>query len=450
MNRITKIIVLSFLPALLWMSDLSGQAKVIDRIVGVVGEFHILQSDIESMYLQNRAQGVSMPGDMKCNILEDFLSQKLLVNQAKIDSIEIPESNVEMSLESRIQYFTSMIGSQEALEEYFDKSIIEIKEDMRKSVREQLLTQEMQGIVTAGVTVTPSEIKEYYKSLHEDSIPYINSKVELSQITMYPPVDEEAIFDVKQRLLDLRRRIQDGEKFTTLAVLYSEGPSAPDGGDLGFFGRGQMVPEFTKAAYSLKEGGISTIVESSFGYHLIQLVERKEDRVHARHILMKPVIDPEVLRTCRMNVDSLADFIRMDSISFEIAAMRYSHDKHTAVNGGVMVNPVDNTTRFELDQLEASEYVALRDLKVGEISDAFESVDENQKQIFKIVKIMSQSEPHKANVKDDYDILLGMALLDKKNKVFQEWLDEKITETYVKIDDAYTGCKFSRDGWIKN
>jgi peptidyl-prolyl cis-trans isomerase SurA len=445
-----KAILTGLLICILAIADGYSQARIIDRIVAVVGEFHILQSDIESMYLQNKAQGITSRGDMKCEILEEHLSQKLMVNQAKIDSIEVSESTVEMQLDSRLQYFTSMIGSVDALEQYFNKSIIEIKEDMRESVREQMITQQMQGTITADVAITPSEIRDYYQSLERDSIPFINSKVEISQILLYPPEDEEAIFEVKQRLLDLRRRILDGEKFTTLAVLYSEGPTAPDGGDLGYFGRAEMDPAFTKAAFSLKVGGVSTIVESAFGYHLIQLVDRREDQVHARHILMRPRANPQNLRNTKLRLDSIVNEINKDSLTFELAARMFSEDKHTAVNGGVMVNPVDNTTQFELDQLKTEEYAALRDLQVGDITEPFESQDENRKKIYKVIKIRSQSEPHRATIRDDYMILMEMALADKKGRIFREWLDEKMAETYIRVDEAFAGCQFSNKGWLKN
>ncbi len=450
MKRYFKSILAVFIISMASFSAGYGQARIIDRIVAVVGEFHVLQSDIESMYLQNKAQGITTGGDMKCDILEGFLSQKLMVNQAKIDSIEISESTVEMQLDSRLQYFTSMIGSVDALEEYFNKSIIEIKEDMRESVREQMITQQMQSTITADVTVTPSEIRDYYNSLERDSIPFINSKVEINQIILYPPDDDEAIFEVKQRLLDLRRRIIDGEKFNTLAVLYSEGPTAPDGGDLGYFGRAEMDPAFTKSAFSLKEGGVSTIVESAFGYHLIQLIDRREDQVHARHILMRPRPNPENLRNTRNKLDSISNEIQHDTLTFELAARMFSEDKHTAVNGGLMVNPVDNTTQFELDHLKPEEYTSLRDLEVGDMTEIIESTDENQKKIYKIIKIRSQSEPHRATIRQDYMILMSMAMANKKDKVFQEWLDEKMLDTYIMVDKAFTGCHFSNEGWIKN
>ena len=299
---------------------LSGQSLILDRVVAVVGEFMILQSDIEGVNLQNKAQGINLPGDEKCAILENFLIEKLLVNQAKIDSIEVSESSVEMELDNRLSYFISMIGSPEALEEYFGKTILEIKEDMRKSVRDASITRQMQSTITGEVTVTPSEIREYYNDLPRDSIPYIDSKVELSQITRYPPVDEAAIFEVKQTLLDLRRRILDGEKFSTLAVLYSEGPSASQGGEIGFMGKGELDAEYAKAAYSLKAGGVSTIVESSFGYHIIQLIERREERVNTRHILMKPKVKSEAIRATTRKLDSIATLVRTDSVDFDLAA----------------------------------------------------------------------------------------------------------------------------------
>jgi peptidyl-prolyl cis-trans isomerase SurA len=354
-----------------------------------------------------------------------------------------------MELDNRLSYFISMIGSPEALEEYFGKTILEIKEDMRKSVRDASITRQMQSTITGEVTVTPSEIREYYNDLPRDSIPYIDSKVQLSQITRYPPVDEAAIFEVKQTLLDLRRRILDGEKFTTLAVLYSEGPSASQGGEIGFMGKGELDPEYAKAAYSLKAGGVSTIVESSFGYHIIQLIERREERVNTRHILMKPKVKPESIRATTQKLDSIANLVRTDSIEFDLAARIFSQDINTAVNGGIMVNPGTNTTAFMDDELQPAEFIALRDLKVGEITEAFKSEDENGKDVYKIVRLRNRSSPHRANLKEDYMVLQDMALGKKREQVFQQWIDEKIGETYIHIDNSFAGCDFSRKGWVK-
>ncbi|MFC2099035.1 peptidylprolyl isomerase, partial [Bacteroidota bacterium] len=266
----------------------------------------------------------------------------------------------------------------------------------------------------------------------------------------YPKVEEEAVFETKQRLLDLRRRILDGEKFTTLAVLYSEGPAAPQGGEIGFLGKGELDPAYAKAAFSLKKDGISTIVESSFGYHIIQLIERRDDRVNTRHILMKPSIKPESIVATKRKLDSIARLIRLDSVSFELAARIYSQDKNTAVNGGITVNPVDLTTEFALDDLQPAEFVALRDLKVGEITDPFKAEDENGKEVYKIILLQNKTNPHRANLKEDYIVLQMMALQLKKEQAYHIWLDEKIKETYVKIDNSFAGCEFTKKGWFKN
>jgi peptidyl-prolyl cis-trans isomerase SurA len=449
LSIIKKIAILTALA--LACSVPAGAQMVIDRIVAVVGEHRILQSDVETQYLQNRAQGIPMPGDPKCDILEDFLSQKLLVNQAKIDSVEISEGTVEMELDGRLNYFMNMIGSQEALEEYFGKSIIQIKEDMREAVRENLLMRQMQSTITADVTVTPSEVRSFYNSLQRDSVPFINSKIEISQILMYPDIKEEAIFETKQKLLDLRKRILNGEKFSTLAVLYSEDPgTAPKGGETGFMGKGEMDPAYAKAAFSLKEGGISTIVESSFGYHIIQLIERREDRVNTRHILLKPEVQADAVLAVRRKLDSIAGLIRTDTLSFSAAARIYSQDRKSAVNGGIMVNPNDNTTEFTMDELQPAEFVALRDVNVGEITDPFKATDENGKEVYKIILLQNRTRPHRANLKDDYKVLKGMALEHKKEEAFEEWMDEKIGETYVKIDNSFAGCNFHKKAWLKD
>ncbi len=444
MKYIKQIIIASIL--FICTFSLKAQPVMIDRVVGIVGDFTILQSEVENQFLQYRAEQVNFP-DMRCFILKDFLEQKLLLNQAKIDSIEVSESTVELQLDQRLRFFISQIGSEEEMENYFGKSMLEIKEDLREVMREQLITQQMQAQITEDVTITPSEVKKYYRSLPPDSIPSIDALVEVQQIMLYPPLGEEAIFDVKERLLELRRRIMEGESFETLAILYSEGPSAAEGGDIGFMSRGELDSEYAKAAFLLKEGGVSKIVESEFGFHIIQLVERKGDRIRTRHILMKPKVNQEARKKAMAKLDSIADVIRKDSISFEMAARYYSQDKNTAVNKGLMVNPNDNSSKFELKQLETKDYLVARDLKVGEISDPFESVDESGKVAYKILKLKSRTDPHIANLKQDYMLIQSMALNDKKNRVIQEWIREKQKETYYSIDPAYKNCQFLKESW---
>jgi peptidyl-prolyl cis-trans isomerase SurA len=443
--KIKELIIISFI-LLISCSRSFSQPQMIDRVVAIVGDYTILQSEIENQYLQYRAQGINFP-DMKCFILKDFLEQKLLLNQAKIDSIEVSESSVELQLDQRLSYFISQIGSKEEMEDYFGKSMLEIREDLRQVLREQLITQQMQGKITGEVKTTPSEVKKYYQSLPSDSIPYIDALVEMQQIVIYPPLGEEAVFEVKERLLDLRRRIMEGESFETLAILYSEGPSASNGGDIGYMGKGELDPEYAKVAFALKKGVVSKIVESDFGYHIIQLVDRRDDRVRTRHILMKPKISIDARQKAISKLDSIADFIRMDSLTFDIAARYYSEDKNTAVNKGLMVNPRDNSSKFELEQLETKDYLVARDMKIGEVSDPFESVDENGKVVYKILKLKSRTDPHRANLKQDYMLIQSMALNEKKARVIEDWIDEKQLETYYRIDPAFYNCEFFQEGW---
>lgn len=446
-KNMIKRFILAGLVLFICCVSILGQARMIDRIVAIVGDNTVLQSDIESMYLQYKAQGITSSGDIKCEILEEYLGQMLLLNQAQIDSIEISESQVEMQLDARLDYFINQIGSQERLEQYFNKTILEIKEDFRDLIRDQLITNQMQSNIAYDVTITPSEVRQFYNNIPDDSIPNIDSKIKMRQIVMYPPVTEEAKLEVRERLLDLRKRILQGENFRTLAVLYSEGPSASKGGEIGFSGRAELDPEYSKVAFSLKEGQVSNIVESAFGFHIIQLIERRDDKVNTRHILMRPKVDPNGVEKTIARLDSLADAIRNDSISFERAAFYFSQDKNTNVNGGRVVNQYDYSTEFVLNELRPEEFEAIRNLKVNEISDPFASIDENQKDVYKIIMLTDRTEPHQATLKQDYLVLQNMALIDKQDKIFKEWIDEKIRTTYIHIDESFTGCQFKNKEW---
>jgi len=301
---------------------ISAQDEVIDRIAGVVGDQIILQSDIENQYLQLKAQGYRGNEEkIKCSILEDQLAQKLLLNQAKVDSIEITEGQVEMELNRRLQAFINQIGSEKQLEDYYQKSILEIKEDFRELIRNQLLTEEMQRNIAGEITVTPSEVKKFYKRTPKDSLPLVNSQIEIRQIVKIPPFSEEAKLEVREKLLNLRKRIINGESFSTLAVLYSEDKgTAIKGGELGFTNKADLVTEFASSAFSLKKGIVSTIVETEFGYHIILLIDRRDDQVNVRHILMKPKTSLKAKLQAKSFLDSLSQVIRTDSITFKNSA----------------------------------------------------------------------------------------------------------------------------------
>jgi peptidyl-prolyl cis-trans isomerase SurA len=428
--------------------NINAQSFLVDKIVGVVGKNEILFSEIEEQYLQLEAQGIK-PMPTKCEVFEDLLAQKLLVNQAEVDSLEIDEINVEMELTDRINYFISQIGTEEKLIEYFGKSVLEIKEDMRDAIRDQMLMQMMRQEITSTLSTTPVEVKNYYNKLPADSIPYIDAEVEVNQIVIYPASSEDAVFDVRKRLLELRQRIIDGENFSTLAVLYSEGPSATRGGDIGWATKSELDPAYTKAAFGLKKGQVSKIVKSTFGYHLIMLVDRTDDRIHTKHILMKPKISYEEKESAIARIDSIVELIRLDTLSFELAALYFSQDENTKMNGGLRVNPMTGNTSFKLDQFETKEYYIIKDLKVGEISDSFESTDEKGNLVYKVVRIKSKTEPHKANLKQDYELIKNMARQEKQNEIVDNWVEEKIKSTYIRINEPYDECSFRIKGWLE-
>lgn len=431
-------------------TQLEAQPRIVDEIVAVVGDKKILFSDIEREYFQMIAQGMEPEDEMRCTILEGLLTQKLMVNQAKVDSIEVTDLQVEMSLDQRMQYFVNQIGSEEKLENYFNKSILEIKDENRDAIREQILTEKMRSEIVKDLKITPSEIRAFYKKLSPDSIPFINAQVEVSQIVLYPPSGEDAILEVRERLLNLRQRIIEKENFATLAVLYSEDPgSSAKGGDIGYVYKGELDPEYTKAAASLKIGQVSRIVESAFGYHIIQLLDRQGDRIHTRHILLKPKISAEEKKKTQARLDSILTLIRLDSIKFERAAGLFSDDKDTRLNGGNLVNPKSGNSKFELSEFDTRDYIVINKLSVGEISQPYETVDQKGKVIYKIVRLKSRSNPHVANLKEDYHLFKQMAMEEKENEILMNWIADKIKSTYIKMDGKYKNCDFSFEDWVK-
>jgi peptidyl-prolyl cis-trans isomerase SurA len=426
------------------------QVKIIDQVIAVVGDKKILYSDIEKQYFQLLAQGEKTTSETRCQIFEQLLIQKLLVNQAEIDSIEISEGQVSSELDARMRYFVNVMGSEEKLENYFKKSIIEIKEDLRDEIREQMLTNKMKNEITGDISVTPSEVKSFFRSLPPSEIPYVESEVEYNQILVYPKYAENAVYEVREKLLNLRQRILDGENFATLAVLYSEDPgSAAKGGDIGWFSKAELDPEYAKVAFGLKKGAVSKIVESSFGFHIIQCLDRTEDRVHTRHILMKPKVTLEVKSAALSRLDSIRHIITIDSITFEKAAMLFSEDKDTRLNGGQVVNPAGGI-RWQLDDLPSQDYAVIKNMSPGEVSDPYESIDNKGKTAFKIIILKKRTEPHKANPEEDYHLLKEMAAQKKQTEIVNKWIEDKIKTTYIRIDPKYRSCNYSVQGWLKS
>ena len=446
-----KIMILNALLMLAGYS-VSGQ-QVVESIVAVVGNEVIFFSDVEGQVMQMKAERDPTPvEELRCRVLEDLMIQKLFLDQAKIDSIEVSPDNVEADLNNRLAEYIRRAGSEQALETYFSKSMAEIKKDLREMLTNQYIVQETQGTIAQNITVTPDEIKKYYNSMPKDSLPLVPRKVELSIISVEPPDMESSKAEVRQRLLDLRSRIINGESFSALAVLYSEDPgTAPKGGELGFVTRGEVAKPYAEAAWSLKKGAVSKIVESEFGFHIIQLIDRKGDMVNTRHILMRPKLSAEQTEWAILRLDSIANLVRLDSLTFYKAAMRYSSDKATRANGGKMVqeNPSDRVTWFTLDELPREINLVVRDMKLGEISEPFRTADAKGNSIYVIVRLDDEVAPHRVNPKEDYNYLAEAALMDKKNKAYQDWIDGKIKKTYIRVSDDFRGCSFHYIGWLE-
>ena len=445
----TRFLYLFLSLLVLCLQTISGQSRVIDEVVAVVGDKRILYSDVEQNFLQLKAQGENLDDIDRCAVIEELLVQKLLLNQSEVDSLEVSESQVDAELDSRMQYFINAMGSEQKLEDYFKKSTIEIKRDLRKDIREQLLTRQMRSKITEGFSVTPSDVKAYFKSLPQDSLPYINAEVEYNQILIYPKSSEKAIIDVREQLLKIRERIINGESFATLAVIYSEDGAAVKGGDIGWMAKAELDPEYAKAAFALKKGGISKIVESSFGYHLIQCLDRTEDRIHTRHILLRPKIAPEEKEQSIAKLDSIVRLVRLDSLKFIMAALVHSQDEDSRMSGGQAINPYRGGIRWRMDEFEPTEYAIINNLKVGEISDPYQSMDTKGRLVYKVIWLKTRTNPHVGNLKEDYNLFKERTSQIKQDELVNEWVEEKIKTTYIRLSDNFKQCPFTMEGWLK-
>lgn len=416
---------------------------VLDEIAAVVNDKIILKSFIEEQRIQMLRQKYYTNKDIRCEILEDQLYTKLLASQAEIDSVEVSERDIENELDRRLTYFISELGSEQKVEEYFGKTTLELKEDFRTTIRDQMISQRMQQTITKDITITPTEVRRYYEQLPKDSIPIIPTTFEFQQITRYPKVEELEILAVKTRLEEFKERISQGENFASLAVLYSADiNSAKRGGEIGYVGRGDLVPEFAAVAFKLQKGEVSRIVKTEYGYHIIQMIDRKGEKINVRHILLIPKIKPEEKVTARTFLDSIRTLIKNDTISFDNAVAKYTDDKDSKNGGGFILNMKDNSIRFEQTQVESSIAYAVKDLPEGEITEPIETTDANNKVVFKIVKIRKKIESHPANMADDYQTIQEMALNKKREEYIGNWIKEKKSSTFIKIAQEYHNCNF--------
>ncbi len=428
----------TFLFAIALFQISSAQERaIIDKIVATVGDEVILLSDVEEQYAYDSERAGSLPEEAKCAILERLMVQKLLVNQAKIDSIIVEDDVVEQQLSSRIDYILGLMNNDVSqFEEYYGKSIAQVRADMRSDLRDQITAEQMQNTVIENTRITPSEVKDYFSSIPKDSLPYFNSEVEIGEIVLLPQVSDEEREKAISKLEGLRKRILDGEDFATLATTFSDDPgSAKVGGDLGLQKRGTFVPAFEAAAYNLEEGEISEIVESEFGFHLIELIKRRGNLIHTRHILIKPVITDEDLIQTEQRLDSIRAAFLEDSLSFEEYVKLFSHEKEQSYNnGGRMINPASGNTFFETAELDPDIFFAIDTLDVGEITAPIEYTRPTGETAYRIVLLQSRTDPHQANLKQDYTKIKHAAIEERKSGYLEKWLEEKVQSTYVEID----------------
>lgn len=426
------------------------EGKTIDGIIGVVGDKILMKSELENQIVSLKSQGIIIDNESKCQIIEELLFQKLMLHHAEIDSVSVTDAQVEGEMTRRLNYFISQIGSEKKLEQFYKKSIQEIKDELRDIVREQLIGQMMQQNITSGVKVTPKEVKAFFDALPEDSIPMINSEIEVAQILINASQSDRVRAEARERLTGIRERILKGEQFSTLAILYSEDEgSAKKGGELGFLGRADLVPEFSAALFKLKNNKtVTEIIETQFGFHIIQMIERRGQKVNSRHILVKIKDDEEQILLAKQKADSVYNLIFTDTLTFGQLALKYSTDDKTKKSEGLMVNPQTGTSVFEIDQVDPQIYYVVEKMKAGEISKPVPAESFDGKKGYRIIKLISKTEPHKASFETDYAKVQEAAMANKNNEATNKWIGIKLGSTYVKIDDEYKGCAFENN-WIK-
>lgn len=439
----------------LWMLTLSLSVfaqGVIDEVIWVVGDEAILRSEVEEERMRAQYEGQQLHGDPYCVIPEQLAIQKLFLHQAELDSVEANESTVSHQVDMRLNYYISQIGSKEKMEEYFRKPSSEIREEMMTLVRNQMIIQQMQQKLTSSIKPTPAEIRRFYNSLPLDSIPMMPAQVEVQILSFEPPVPVEETERVKQRLREFTERVQSGTAdFSMLARLYSEDTeSAKRGGELGFVGKGQLVPEFAEVAFNLNDPKrVSRIVQTEYGYHIIQLIEKKGDRINCRHILMRPRISATDKVTAIQRLDTIRQLIESDSLQFEQAVIHFSQDKNTVMNAGLMINPNTNSSRFEYQELAPEIAKQIYNLKEGEISQPFVMMDQQKnREVCAIVKVRKKLDVHRANLTDDFQTIKSMLEERKGEELLHDWIVKKQKTTFIQIAPEWQNCEFEYPGWL--
>lgn len=447
-----KIILISLI--CLFNTSLFAQTNVLDKVIAVVGKNMIKHSELETSFLQQK-QRYGIVDDAfaeKCDILEGLLINKLMLHQAQVDSVNVTQEQVNREMDNRINYMLRQAGSREVLEKQMNKSVSEIKEYYQELIKENILISEISRKLTSDVKVTPNEVTDYYNKIPTDSLPIVEQEYEFSQIVIHPKISAEEKKLIKERLNGYRERILKGDKFSTIATLYSEDPaSAKKGGELGFFSRGFMVAEFESVAFSLREGEVSPVFETKFGFHIIQMIERRGDQVNCRHILLQPKVSNVELYRTKVTLDSIHNLIKENKISFEDAIKQFSEDA-SKLTGGAIINPYSASARFSKENInEMMENIDKIDFEKYNQGDIIEPklFKTELGSSYRLIKVTTKIPQHKINLKDDYDKIYNSALETAKTKAILDWANRRIPKTYIRIDDEFKGCEFKMN-WIKN
>ena len=459
MSIIKKVMTLAFLalPLLAFAQKKDSIGTIIDEVVWVVGDDAILRSDVEQMRMQAAMEGVKWSGNPDCTIPEQIAVQKLFKHQAQIDSIEVTDADVAAEVEQQIAYWLEMVdGSRERLEEYKHQNLQQIRADLREDLKDRTMVQKMRQKLVEDIAVTPAEVRRYFSNLPQDSIPFVPTEVEVQIVQITPKIDVEEINRIKDELRSYTDRVNKGEtRFQTLAQLYSEDPgSARRGGELGFMGRGTLDPAFAQVAFNLTDPKkVSKIVESEFGFHIIQLIEKRGDKVNVRHILRKPVVSDDAVQKAIVRLDSIAADLRAEKFSFEDAASLISDDKDTRNAKGLLSTDMMKTgktsSKFRMQDLPPEIAKAVDTLKVGEISHAFQMINQRGKTVCVIAKLKSRTEGHRATVTEDFQTLKDVVLNKRREECIHKWVVDKIKTTYTRLNDDFKDCEFEYEGWIK-
>ncbi|MCE2787016.1 MAG: peptidylprolyl isomerase [Bacteroidota bacterium] len=418
--------------------------KVVDQIVAVVGDNIILQSEIEMEFEQLKRQADEGLSDtLKCELLRQKLIERIFLNKAQMDSIPVSEERVDTELEKRIRYFAAQFGGVKPMEEFYGKTVSQIKADNREKIKNGMLVNEMQGKVLKDVKVSPIDIKKYYNEMAaEDSLPFYSAEVEVAQLVIEPKVSKEAKQLAYEKITELRERIINGDNFNSLATLYSDDGSAAKGGELGFFTRGQMVPEFEAAAFKLKPDTISKVIETKYGYHILKLIDRKGDNINVRHILVRPKIFKSDVAAARERMDSIIWQVKVDSISFEKAVKRFSDDNFTKGNGGFITAEQTGSTKIAIDELDKEIYYKLEGLKPGDMTEPelITLPGPDRQQVWRVFYLKSESKPHRANLKDDYQKFQAMAMQRKQQRAMETFMNKTKKDLYIQVNPPYKSC----------